>query len=691
MLQNANFLCEIGTEEIPAAYLPPAIAFSKKFFGERLKNERIGFGQIEVCATPRRLVIIASNVAPAQSEEEVELKGPSVKAAYDAEGKPTKALQGFLKGNSIEEGQVVSRSTEKGEYLFATKTLVSNKSGKILPGIIEDLVKSLPFPKKMRWSDLKLSFPRPIAYFCVLFNDVVVPFELSGISSSNMVRGHYIRYNQMLEVKSIAGYQDLLRENGVLVDHNERRNMIRGELEKTAGSLGGELVFDEELLETVTFLAESPFVLVCDFRREFLSIPDIVLITEMKEHQKYFAVRGADGVLLPNFLVVSNNPPSAYVKAGNERVITARFNDARFFFDEDRKSKLADKVDSLKNVLFHKELGSIYDKVERMRFISAHLAGVLGLDAEMAQGIDRAAYLCKADLNTAMVFEFTSLQGKMGRIYALLDGEDQAVADAIDDHYRPRSQDDPMPEGVVSRVLSLAEKLDNLLGSYSVGNIPKGSQDPYALRRQAGAIVEMAVEGEMSIDMRALLEHCAVKYLNGDALVKPILAFIGGRANTLFAEKGFRYDVIDACLSIDYHNYLEQFRRAHSLHEFRGREGFSEMLLSFKRMNNIVAAFRQKQPDYRLVFEPALVGEEAERGLFEFFNSRGDTISELIRSDSYRELFGLLIEGKSAIDTFFDEVMVMSDDITVRDNRLALLETILEPFRGLLDFTKISE
>jgi len=495
----------------------------------------------------------------------------------------------------------------------------------------------------------------------------------------------------MLEVKSIAGYQDLLRENGVLVDHNERRDLIRGELEKTAASLGGELVFDEELLETVTFLAESPFVLVCDFRREFLSIPDIVLITEMKEHQKYFAVRGADGVLLPNFLVVSNNPPSAYVKAGNERVITARFNDARFFFDEDRKSKLADKVDSLKSVLFHKELGSIYDKVERMRFISAHLAGVLGLDAEMAQRIDRAAYLCKADLNTAMVFEFTSLQGKMGRIYALLDGEDQAVADAIDDHYRPRSQDDPMPEGVVSRVLSLAEKLDNLLGSYSVGNIPKGSQDPYALRRQAGAIVEMAVEGEMSIDMRALLEHCAVKYLNGDALIKPILAFIGGRANTLFAEKGFRYDVIDACLSIDYHNYLEQFRRAHSLHEFRGREGFSEMLLSFKRMNNIVAAFRQKQPDYRLVFEPALVGEEAERGLFEFFNSRGDTISELIRSDSYRELFGLLIEGKSAIDTFFDEVMVMSDDITVRDNRLALLETILEPFRGLLDFTKISE
>ncbi len=279
----------------------------------------------------------------------------------------------------------------------------------------------------------------------------------------------------------------------------------------------------------------------------------------------------------------------------------------------------------------------------------------------------------------------------MGRIYALLDGEDPEVADAIDDHYRPRSQDDPMPEGIISRVLSLAEKLDNLLGSYSVGNIPKGSQDPYALRRQAGAIVEMAVDGGMSIDMRALLEHCASKYRDGAALVKPILSFIGGRANTLFAERGFRYDEIDACLSIDYHNYLEQFRRAHSLHEFRGREGFSEMLLSFKRMNNIVAAFRQKQPEYPLAFDPVLVREEAERGLYEFFNSRREKIAGLIRSGSYRELFGLLIEGKAAVDIFFDKVMVMSDDVRIRDNRLALLETILEPFRGLLDFTKISE
>jgi len=343
------------------------------------------------------------------------------------------------------------------------------------------------------------------------------------------------------------------------------------------------------------------------------------------------------------------------------------------------------------NVLFHKDLGSIYDKVERVRFIAAHLSRVLGLDAQTAEKVDRAAFLCKADLTTAMVFEFTSLQGKMGRIYALLDGEDAEVADAIDDHYRPRSQDDPVPKGVVSRVLSLAEKLDNLLGSYSVGNIPKGSQDPYALRRQAGAIVEMAVDGEMSIDLRAVLEHCAQKYAKGADLVRPILAFIGGRANTLFAERGFRYDEIDACLSIDYHNYLEQYRRAHSLHDFRGREGFSEMLLSFKRMNNIVSAFRQKEPSYTLRFDPALLKEDAERGLYEFFDSRRERIRELIRSDSYRELFGLLIEGKGAIDRFFDDVMVMTDDTGIRDNRLALLESILDPFRGLLDFTKISD
>jgi glycyl-tRNA synthetase beta chain len=691
MLQNANFLCEIGTEEIPAGYLPPAIVYIKKSFGERLKEDRVAFDAVEVYATPRRIVILASGVASVQSEEEVELKGPSVKAAYDAEGKPTKALMGFLKGNGVEETHLLKRTTDKGEYLFAKKTLASEKTSAILPVILADIIRNIPFPKKMRWCDLKLAFPRPIAYFCVLFNDAVVPFEMSGIASSDFVRGHYVRHNRMVRVESISAYGSLMKENGVVVDHTERRETIRGELERTARSLGGELVSDDDLLETVTFLTESPFVLVCDFRPEFLSIPDIVLITEMKEHQKYFAVRGKDGVLLPNFLVISNNPPTAYVKAGNERVITARFNDARFFFDEDRKSRLADKVDSLKNVLFHKDLGSIYDKVERVRYIAAHLSQTLGLDAKTTARVDRAAFLCKADLNTAMVFEFTSLQGKMGRIYALLDGEDAETADAIDDHYRPRSQDDPMPRGVVSRVLSLAEKLDNLLGSYSVGNIPKGSQDPYALRRQAGAIVEMAVDGEMSIDLRAVLEHCAPKYANGADLVRPILAFIGGRANTLFAERGFRYDEIDACLSIDYHNYLEQYRRAHSLHDFRGREGFSEMLLSFKRMNNIVSAFRQKEPGYALRFDPALLKEDAERGLYEFFNSRREKIRELIHTDSYRELFGLLSEGKGAIDRFFDDVMVMTDDTGIRDNRLALLETILDPFRGLLDFTKISE
>lgn len=691
MLQNANFLCEIGTEEIPAGYLPPAIDYIKKAFGDRLREERIAFDAVEVYATPRRIAIMASGVASDQSTEEVELKGPSVKAAYDPDGKPTKALLGFLKGNGLEEAHLLRRATDKGEYLFAGKTLSSEKTSVILPAILGEMIGGIPFPKKMRWSDLKLAFPRPIAYFCVLLNDEAVPFVMSGISSSASVRGHYIRSNRMVEVKSISSYGDLLRENGVVVDHNERRETIRLELERMAKSLGGELVSDDELLETVTFLTESPFVLACDFKPEFLSIPDIVLITEMKEHQKYFAVRGSGGGLLPNFLVISNNPPSSYVKAGNERVITARFNDARFFFDEDRKSRLADKVDSLKNVLFHKELGSIFDKVERLRYISAYLAEILGMDASTAAKLDRAAILCKADLNSSMVFEFTSLQGKMGRIYALLDGEDAEVADAIDDHYRPRSQEDTMPQGIVSRALSLAEKLDNLLGSYSVGNIPKGSQDPYALRRQAGAIVEMVVDGAMSIDFRTVLEHCAPKYARGKELVRPILAFIGGRAKTLFSERGFRYDEIDACLSIDYHNYLEQYRRAHSLHEFRGREGFSEMLLSFKRMNNIVAAFRQKEPDYALRFDPALLREDAERGLYEFFESRRGEIQDLIRSDSYRALFGLLIEGKKAVDNFFDDVMVMCDDARVRDNRLALLESILAPFRGLLDFTKISE
>lgn len=691
MLSNANFIFEIGTEEIPAGYLPPAIDALEREFGEKLREHRIGFDALEVYATPRRLALAACGMASSQSEEEIELKGPSVKAAYDSQGNPSKALEGFLKGNQLKRDDVYKVMTDKGEYVYAKKKMESHDTREIIPEILLQVLKALPFPKRMRWSDKKISYPRPIAYFLVMLNDAVVPFEASGIRSANLSRAHFIQHRGMIEIKKIAEYERTLREGGVMVDHRGRRELIHRELIKAAEALGGTLVSDEELLDTVTFLTESPSIVTCRFKSDFLHIPDIVLIEEMKVHQKYFAVRDVTGSLMPHFLVVSNNPPTTRIREGNERVIAARFTDAQFFFQEDRKAPLADKVESLKGTLFHKELGSIFDKIGRMQRIGELIAGDLDLDKATRQRIDRALYLCKADLNTAMVFEFTSLQGKIGRVYALLDGEAKEVAAAIEDQYKPRFQDDPLPVGMVSVVVSLAEKIDNIFGSYSVGNIPKGSQDPYALRRQAGAIVEILLNSQIRLDLKSLLDRCAGNYSKGKELIPKILEFLNARANTIFSEKGFRYDEIEACLSTGYYDYLELYRRAKSINEFRRREGFTEMLLSFKRMNNIVLSFRQKNPPYELKLDKALLSETAEKDLNRFFESKMQDIEGFIKSNRYTDLFALLIEGKPVIDAFFDAVMVMADDTHLRDNRLALLESILMHFTGLLNFSKISE
>lgn len=690
-MERTNFLCEIGTEEIPAGYIPGAIEYLKKIFTEKLTAERIDFAGITVYATPRRLIICGENVASTQRAEMLEMKGPAADRAFDADGKPSKALQGFLTGNGLTEKDLEKRDTPKGAYMFAKKQATTHPSEDILPELISGTILSIPFPKTMHWSDKTVVFARPIRYLCILFNDKVLPVEIDGIVSSNKTRGHYIRSTGMFEVKKISDYAGLLRTNNVIYDQNERKNMIREALSKAVASINCVLVEDEDLLDLVTFIVESPHVVNCTFKESFLEIPDVVLITEMKEHQKYFAVRDKSGKLSNNFLVISNNPPSDHIRKGNERVITARFNDAGFFFREDRKNKLEDKIDSLKTVLFHKELGSIYDKVERVRLIASVLAETLGISGDDAKKIDRAAMLCKADLNTAMVFEFTSLQGQIGRIYARLDGEDEAVCNAIDDHYKPRFNGDPLPDNIVSIVLSIAEKLDNLYGSFSVGNIPKGSADPYALRRQSAAIVDLLITKKLHVPLDAVAAKIAGKYKDGAKHTAAILEFIQVRAKTFFAESGFKYDEIDAVLSTGMYDFYELFVRASSLHEFRADEKFGSMLLSFKRMNNILSAFFQKNKGYALKFDASLLSQDEEKKLAAFFEGKCAAITEHVKANKYKELFAILIDAKPSIDLFFDKIMVMADDVKVRDNRLALLDSIISPFAKILDFSKIAD
>ncbi len=691
MLHNTNFLCEIGTEEIPAGYIPPAIEMIKKILTEKLKGSRINFGEVEVFATPRRFAIMVSDLDDEQQEETVELKGPSQKAAYNEDGNPSKALMGFLKGNNLSLDNIYTKELDKGTYVFAEKRLESQKTEKIIPEIIESIIRNLTFPKQMRWSDKKILFPRPISYFLILFNDSVIDFEIDGIKSSNKTRGHYIQKDRMLTINKIKDYEKILEENDVIVNHKRRKEKIIADLEEAALKAGGSLNRDEELLDVVTFLVEKPYVAACNFNREFLRIPDIVLIAEMKEHQKYFSVANDKGGLSDCFLVVSNNPVTEHVKTGNVRVITARFNDARFFYEEDSRVKLIDRVDSLKSVLFHKDLGSIYDKVKRMEFIADCISERLRLEEEKRSKIRRAVLLCKTDLNTAMVCEFSSLQGRIGTIYALNDGEDPEAAMAINEHYAPRYHGDSLPEGIVSIVVSLSEKLDNIFGSFSVGNIPKGSQDPYALRRQANAIVEISISNNINLDLKDILKSISVNYKHGKELVHNILEFISARAKTIFADRGFRYDEIDACLSTENYDFLELYLRAKSINEFRKNERFSEMLLSFKRMNNIVSGFRKKNHNYKLKFSRELLKEKEEIDLYNFFNSKKNDIENYIKTGEYIKLFNLIIEGKGLIDAFFDKVLVMDENADVRDNRLYLLEDILSNFSNLMDFSRISE
>ncbi|MBN2401441.1 MAG: glycine--tRNA ligase subunit beta [Spirochaetes bacterium] len=691
MQNNANFLCEIGTEEIPAGYIPLIIKDLENFFKQKLKENRINFSQIEAFATPRRLVVFGYDIAASQSEDEIEIKGPSVKAAYNDKGETTKALSGFISGNKILKENIFTRKTEKGEYIFAIKKLVSKKSEEIIPGIIEFIIKNIGTPKKMRWSNKTTAFPRPISYLLLIFDDKVLPFEVDGIKSSNKSRGHFIQHNKMIEINNIRDFESILLQNGIILNNIKRKEHILQELRKAADNIGGQLIEDAELLDTVTFLVENPYIVKCDFTKDFLKIPDIVLITEMKEHQKYFAVKNKNGKLMPNFLVVSNNPPTDYIKKGNERVIGARFNDASFFFNEDRKTKLIDKAEALKNVLFHKELGTIYDKIIRMSGIAEYISQALNLDEKTLQKIKRAILLSKADLVTSMVFEFSSLQGKMGRIYALLDGEDEDTADAIDDHYKPRFQDDELPVNIVSIIVSIAEKLDNIFGAFSVGNIPKGSEDPYALKRQANAIINILIKNELHVSLSDILNQISSRYKDGKAHITKILDFVTARAKTIFQENGYRYDEIDACLSIGYFDFFELFKRAASIHEFRKNEKFSEMLLSFKRMNNILNIFMEKNPAHDFNFNQKKLKEKSENDLYDFFDSRKTKVAEFIRLNNYTNLFSLLIEGKIIIDNFFNNVMVMAEEIELRDNRLALLKSILDPFKNLLDFSKISD
>lgn len=685
---SGELLLEIGTEEIPAGFLSLALEGMKNLFLSELENQRIHVDNIITMGTPRRLTLCAQGIAKKQTDTVVDTMGPPEKVAFDSEGKPTKAAESFAlrQGVSLSDLEVVE--TKKGKYVRVTKKIEGKETFSLLPGILEKVILNLPFPKSMRWADSDLRFGRPIKWILVIFNGTIVPLSIDNLKSSNGSWGHRFLSNKPFLVQDLKSYLLLTKENFVIPEQEKRKIIIQNDSQRLAEEVGGKLLEDEELLDEVANLVEYPVTLRGSFSGQFLDLPRDVLISSMKEHQRYFALVNSEGSLLPYFIVVANNQaqdPHIVIK-GNERVLSARLVDARFFFEEDRKKTLSERVEDLKHVVYQVKLGSMYDKISRLQELTSYLSREI--DGKLSEKIQRAAFLCKADLLTEMVGEFPILQGIMGREYALLDGEVPEVAQAIYEHYLPTSAKGKLPASVLGSLLSIADKIDNIVGCFGIGLIPTGTADPYALRRQALGIINIILAKSFRLNLPALISQ-SIETFNtktnrpAEEIQNEVLEFIRARFHNQLTAKDFDYDVVEAVTHAGFEDLLDVFERIKALQEKKNQPDFEPLASTFKRVANITSSNPQEEVD------PLIFMEEAEKKLFESFQNVGTKVNQLMQARDYPAALNQLTILKPLVDKFFDEVLVMCEDEKLRSNRLGLLGKISSLFRGIADFSKI--
>jgi glycyl-tRNA synthetase beta chain len=675
---------EVGTEEMPPRFVPQALEVIKERFSKWLKEERIEGKEIKVFGTPRRLVILGL-LEEYQSPLEVLKIGPPKKVAFDQNGHPTLQAQGFAKSQGVSVDELVVVSTEKGEYVAVKKSEEGKPTSELLKEFLPQLILNLPMPKSMRWEKRNLRFIRPIRWVLAVFGGEVL--ELEVFEASSYTFGHRFMAPQRIKINGIKDYLAQLREAYVLVDQGERRRRIREEIERVTTRVGGHPLIDEDLLEEVTFMVEYPWAILGGFEESFLRLPKEVLITAMQHHQRFFPVLNEKGQLMPYFVAISNTlaKDMEVVKRGNERVLKARLEDASFFYHEDLKIPLEERVPRLKEVVFHSELGTLYEKIERLITLSEKIAlKVCPSKVELAK---RAAFLCKADLLTEMVGEFPELQGIMGREYALRAGEKEEVAIAIEEHYKPRSSDDDLPQSETGSVLSLAEKLDNLCGFFSIGLSPSGTSDPFALRRQAIGLVMILLKRKWRLNLREAIEW-AFELLK-DKVKKPeakeeVLEFILGRYEGILLSEGFLKDEINAIFEVQKEDLVDIKNRIQALHHFRAFSDFQNLVIAFKRVSNIL-----KGISYPQRVDPNLFIQEEEKELYNTFLSISQEAQPLFEKEDYLGLLGLFVKMKDRIDRFFDKVLVMTDEKAIRENRLALLGNINNLFLRVADIAKL--
>lgn len=689
-----DLLLEIGTEELPAQFVPPAFVGLGDRAAQLLKETRLAHETVKTMGTPRRLTLWVQGLVDHQEPISMEVMGPSKAVGFDAQGQPTKAALGFAASQGVPVTALEVRSMPKGDYLFAVKKVPGRKTTLLLPPLLTGLLESFTFPKAMRWNETGARFARPIRWLLALYGGKPVRFQFAGLTAGGSTYGHrFLSPGRPLRVKDVRSYESVLGKAGVIVDPDRRREMIAKQIEGIAKQKKGLLVRDDALREQAVFSVEMPQTIIGSFDLRYLDLPKEVLSTAMKEHQGYFPLLARDGKLLPYFVAVVNMRGSeATIRAGNERVLAARLSDAKFFFDEDRKTRLESRLEKLKGVTFHQKLGTLYQKVGRVTALASKLADILG-DIDTVEQCRRAATLCKADLVTGMVGEFPTLQGIMGSEYALHDGEPKPVAGAIAEHYLPRFADDAIPVSLAGKILSLADRFDTLAAFFAVGLVPSGSQDPFALRRHAYAVIRIMVDGGLSLSLNAAIQD-AVRLLKEqgisveDKAADELRRFLGERLRYYAQEvTRLRGDVVEAVLSrwqSGTFDPLDILRRSEFLETFAERPEFESVINAYKRAENITKSHADDKVD------DSRLQEEVERGLYVSVRAAEDVVPGLIKEGKFKDALEVLVTLKAPIDAFFVGVMVMAEDESIRKNRLALLVRVRNLFRQYADFSKVN-
>jgi len=693
-----NLLLEIGCEEIPAGYIVPALNSLSSILQQKLDHARIDHGDALVYGTPRRLAIVVKNVALKQKSLKSEIIGPPASVGYDENGKPSKAAVKFAEKAGVSLNKLTVKETPKGMYICAQKTERGAASTTLLKEILPEVILSLPFPKKMRWSDMDLEFARPIQTILALLGKTVIRFQMGNLKSGRYTAGHYFMAPGKIKINETNEYVDALRAAHVIVDMEERKRMLEDDIANIAGKIGGRVLPDEELVDIVTNLVEYPVAVAGKFDQAFLEVPDEVLITAMREHQKYFAVVDQNNKLMPFFIAVNNTVAHdmAVVATGHERVLRARLADAQFFYQGDLDVSNDERVEKLKGVLFQADLGTMYEKIERVARMAEYLVDACDIELEsdlsamdFKKPVKRAARLCKADLVSQVVGEFPKLQGIMGRVYATASGELSTVAVAIEEHYRPVYSGGRLPETLVGAIVSIADKIDSICGCFSVDLKPTGASDPYALRRQGIGIIQIMLDKGFTLPLSKLVEESLTLFRpdHFQEIRNQIYTFLQNRMTNLLIEDGFSKDTIAAVLSASCDNIPETWNRVEALEKLKAEPDFEPLAVAFKRVVNIMKKTDETEP---ADIDRNLFQHASESTLLSTYESVKKRVEDDLEKGSFEQALVNIASLRDSVDAFFEGVLVMAEDAKVRRNRIALLAHIAEMFGKFADFSKLS-